>query len=726
MTFILFFNTWIHEASGARMVSLGELETKVTAAPRVLVAAAELDRQAGLMEREQAVSGWKVFGSLGTGAFEEAKDVNVKWQYNRAFAKMGLRYPLLGTHMRERLNILQAETRALESRHKLDLATRISLAELRSQYVNYWSSLRRIELSEGFLEGRERVEKLLAARTAQGFLLDADRQEFITAFELALRNIANARNVGKRAVGVMNLLTGSELDGFVPTRPVLPSPCTDENRLSARLVESNPELSLRRILVDEQVKTSKLGRTGEIDGSLDLAGSASQDYPNGEPGYGIALSLNVQFPAGIRKASEARERASSAAMRKAQLELDQKTGELLLDAKNSLGEYHAAHANLRFAQQRAKAAQESLRETRLRVASLTGDTLEKHQQSLFQKYQTDLDLIDAEAGILHAHAALLQFAPEGCGEPSITSGTLMQNDSAPSRKRVQPHGLSKSHPHPTVAKADEGGATALTQDNPGASLPRPTAVYLWKSQSWLDGSTSCDKATQALDSFGIGRVLVSLNREQIEAALLPEGAKRLGDFLNCARTHGVSVELLLGEPTWILPAFRKDLLHIVDELKHFPFDGLHLDLEPDQLKSADHTREYLLEELIRTLQAVVQVSPWPVGISVHPRYFDTPRFSVRLAPALKTAGISEVVLMIYASEAERIAKRAAPILRAHPDLDFFVAVSVEGGLSPSESFAPQGRVRLFEALNALQSRLKRSNFLGVVIQSWTDLENMEP
>ena len=728
MIFILFSNDWVHVAHGAQMVSLSELEAKVNAAPQVLVAAAELDRQGNLLEREQAVTGWKVFGSVSNGTFQESTDVNVTRQYNQAAAKMGLRFPLLGTRMREQLNILHAESKALESRHKVDLATRISLTELRSQYVNYWDNLRRIELSEGFLEGRERVERWLAARTSQGFLLDADRQEFITAFELAVRNIANAQTIIKRAMGVMNLLTGSDLGEFVPIRPILPPPCTDENRLKSRLIDSSPELLIRRGLVDEQRNALKLGRKGEIDGSLDLAGSGSLDYPDVEPGYGLALSLNVQFPAGIRKAGEARQRASLAALRKAQLELDQKTGELLLDAVSSLGEYHAAHANLRFAHQRAKAAQESLREARLRAGSLPGDTLEKLQQSRFQNYQTGLDSVDAEARMLQAHAALLQFDPEGCGEPSMTPRLQTQNDWALSKNSAQSNGRSESYPHLTTqgAKSAEGRAFTQSSGSGMSSQLRPTAVYLWKSQPWLDGSITCDAGRQALDSLGIGKVLISLNKQQIEAALLPEGAKRLRDFLNCARIHGLSVELLLGEPTWILPAFRKDLLRIIDELKNFPFDGLHLDLEPDQLNTKEYSREYLLEQLIQTLQAVVQVSPWPVGFSVHPRYFDTHHFRVRLAPALEAARVSEVVLMIYASDAEKVAKRAAPILKAHPGLRFSVAVSVEADLSPSESFATQGRSRLDEALDTLRSRLRRSNFLGIMIQSWTDLENMEP
>jgi hypothetical protein len=91
----------------------------------------------------------------------------------------------------------------------------------------------------------------------------------------------------------------------------------DEGRLKAGILDGNPELVLLRGRVDEELGALRLGYRSDIDASLDLAGSGSIDYPQGQPGYGVSISLNVQIPAGLQKAGEAGRRASQSGLKKA-------------------------------------------------------------------------------------------------------------------------------------------------------------------------------------------------------------------------------------------------------------------------------------------------------------------------------------------------------------------------------------------------------------------------
>jgi len=134
-------------AAAPRAISLPELEQQVQDAPQVLVAAAELEQSLSQLETEQAVSGWKVFGGVGGGRYQEAVDDSTTRDYNRGSIRTGLRYPLLGTRQKEQVNMLKAEARTWESRQKIELARRISLNALRGHYINYWAASRRIELS---------------------------------------------------------------------------------------------------------------------------------------------------------------------------------------------------------------------------------------------------------------------------------------------------------------------------------------------------------------------------------------------------------------------------------------------------------------------------------------------------------------------------------------------------------------------------------------------------
>jgi len=720
---------WIGATFGGSKISLAELEERIDASPQVLAAVAELECQINLYEREQALSGWKVIAGVSNGTYRESTDVDRTRDFNQASVRLGLRYPLLGSRAREQLNILRAEARTWESRMRAELTARIGLNALRTHYVDLWAGMRRIQLSEAFLEGRETLEGLLAARTAQGFLLDADRQEFLTAFELALRNIANARGLRQRAFAVIDLLTRSDLSALEADAPELATPCLDEARLRARILEGHPELALHRGLVNEQMSSHRLTSGSEIDASLDLAGSASIDYPEGEPGYGLALSFNVQFPAGLAKAGEARRRSDEASLRKARFDLDVKAGQLQADASHALEQYRAAQANLSFARQRVKAARESVRERQLRADHLPGDTLEQLQRSRFQYYQTGMDLIDAEALLLHSQAALLLLEPEGCGE----TATAPPGDLTASVAKDDPlelHWFSWPRKPSRIAHTPPGHAAEIPGPvqgpNARAVQKRSKAVYLWESAPWLYGSLACEAAMKGFSDLDIDRILISMDRRQIDAASKSEGAGRVRELLRCAHGSGVRVELLLGEPTWILPDFRQDMLAIIHSLKDIPFDGLHLDLEPDQLDMDHYSREYLLSELIHTVQAAREVSPWPLGLSVHPRYFDPTAFKVSLGSALEAAGVAEVALMVYIADADKVARRVSPILKENPALHFSVAMSVEPELSPAESFAVQGRAALRKAMDRLAGRLTQKNFGGFVIQSWKHLEAMKP
>jgi hypothetical protein len=338
-----------------------------------------------------------------------------------------------------------------------------------------------------------------------------------------------------------------------------------------------------------------------------------------------------------------------------------------------------------------------------------------------------MDLIDAEVMVFQAQAAVLKLAPEGCAGVVGETGREDPTHSVVTNDPIQMNWLSWSKTisqlGPTPAKA-AGVKPPLAE---GAARPiGRTGVYLWESVPWLDGSMPFEAGVKAMSDFGIGRVLISLNKAQIHAAALTSDGGRLREFLEYARKSGLSVELLLGEPTWILPGFREDLLVIIQKLKHLPFDGLHLDLEPDQLDPKIYSREYLLAELIHTLQAAKEVSPWPVGLSVHPRYFDTRQFKVCFGCALQSMGVSEVVLMIYVADAKKVSSRASGIMKSHPALRFSVAVSVESELSPTESFSSQGRAGFQRAMDGVRKRLNQSNFAGIVIHSWKYLEAMKP
>jgi len=181
------------------------------------------------------------------------------------------------------------------------------------------------------------------------------------------------------------------------------------------------------------------------------------------------------------------------------------------------------------------------------------------------------------------------------------------------------------------------------------------------------------------------------------------------------------VELLLGEPTWVLPQQRAKLLALIDGLRNLPFDALHLDLERGQLEKQQQSSwsEYLLQ----TLRAVRSRSPWPIALTTNYRELRQSDFTARI----HAAGASEIVAMLYVSDVDRVVAIAREILHGPEGLRLSLAQSIEPQLSTHESSYAAGRAGSLARWRELASRLTSvPGFNGIVVQSWEDYQEARP
>jgi len=402
------------QESSQLTLTLQDLEKDFRAAPDVLIAVSELEESLSLLEQKQARSGLKIFGRAGVGAYQEPVTDIINRDYQRARVGLGLLYPLLGSLEQERIDLLKAEALTREKEQEIELISQKSLGTLRNYYINYWGSQRKIELSYIFLENERDVEKILEHRKRAGYLLDADRQEFLSAFALVRRNIANLKTNHNRAFNILRLITKPDLISFRPVSPELQEPCQNIAKLKSIVIDTHPEINLLRKQVEEQLKLQQMIRNSDIKAQVTLTGDASSDFPSMQPGYGLAMHINVQLPANIKKAGAAQKKVTQTTLKKVQRKLDLKSATLLQEAEEALDLFQASSENVHFATQRLRAGAESVRENLLRSAYLEGDTLEKLQQSRYSYYQSAMDYIDAEMNKLQAQAKLLQFSSDGC------------------------------------------------------------------------------------------------------------------------------------------------------------------------------------------------------------------------------------------------------------------------------------------------------------------------
>ena len=698
----------------ATVVPLEELEAFVSNAPEILVAAAELEETLYRLEQEQALSGLKINASAGGGHFREAITDHRVRNYDRARVSLGLHYPLLGTLARERINVLKAEGRTWESRQRIKIIRLKSLQALRSQYILLWGSQQKLKLCKAFLTDEHQVDTILQKRKEVGLLLEADRGEFMTAFFLVRRDAANLIAIERRALKNIRMLTHEYAETIIASTPSLPFPCLDENVLRAAVIDRHPELILLRGLIEEQLGVISLSHHSDIQANVSMIGNGDIDYPSEQEGYGLSVQFNMDLPWEFAKAERAQKNAEQASLKKLQYKLDMVSAQLLIDAEDYLQRYYAALENKRFAAQRAKTALETVRERSLRQAHIPGDVFEQLQASRFAYYRTAMDYVDSEIIELQSRVRLLAFHEEG----ARTQETAMQFDSVINENFLKPLW--------SQTKTDLENEIPVLQcnyRNKHTIQMEGYGVYVWNSRKMFELAQAGEGFWEKIKEDKINRILLSFDARQLKELAQPMGEKRLRSFILKAKDWRISIGLLLGEPTWILPAYRENLLQIINKVQGMGVDLIHLDLEPNQLEDTKLPIQYLLAQLLRTVQVVSRITPLPLEIDLHPRYLDAKANKFCFGCGLENLDSVGVTLMVYVKNPHRVADIVQSIMDEYPKISFSIAQSVEPLLSKKESYADVSKQDFHDALTELND-LTNNRLQSIYIQSWQDYMDM--
>lgn len=243
-------------------------------------------------------------------------------------------------------------------------------------------------------------------------------------------------------------------------------------------------------------------------------------------------------------------------------------------------------------------------------------------------------------------------------------------------------------------------------------------AYVWDSRGLLDPSQRSSHL-QALQSQGIQRLMVGLTHQQIAQG--SSTALALRELLTAARHRHQRVSLLLGDPDWLRPEKRPKLLALIRGYRQLHFDGLHLDLEVEQLGWPVPAAR--VHQWLQTVREVQRISPWPISLSSHPRWFETPPPGISEANwpcvpcGLET--VETITLMIYQRPAERMLARSTAIAQQWPRIRFRVAQSVEPQLSRQESWHGTTAEDLQRQVSIWRPVLNAAGINGIDWQDWT-------
>lgn len=690
-------------------ISLPELEAQFADADEVQMARADLEAAGAMLAAQQKEQGLKLFAGANAGATTDTSLAGSEKHYTTYDIRAGLRYPILGRAAMEEDGVAEAAIAVKEKEHHLRLVRLQGLSLLRRSYLEYWANQEKLHLTQHFLAGEAQQAALLTKRLHAGFLLKADYLEFLSAFDLARRNQAHFRAHSQSRLHILQRL-GHASGAFLALSPTLPSPCLDKDRLQTIVLAEHPSINALQNRLAGFEEQAELAAKNQLKANVDLYSATGNDDSRNAPEYTIGAGIAVELPASsLLNHKRPAEVAAQAKVQRCRHELALEKDSLRQQAEEALALFEASSHDLALAVQRLNASGEAVRERLLRIA-MEGDSLEKLQQSRYGYYQVALDAIDARVRRWQHQVTLLEYAParqERADHPGLVAQTPVPDASL---LIGQPPSDQTSRTH------------ALTD----TGKPLTRGLYVWQSQRFIKRTQAKPGLVDRLKSAGFRRIFLSLDRGQINSLQKQTPRKHFANWLNQMHAQGLEISLLLGESRWILPRHRPALLGILASLHTLPFSGLHLDIEPDQLTPSDKQNVDLANEWLATVAAAIKKSPWPVGVSLHPRAFNPQDGWPQLGASLHKIGVAEVTLMIYNTNIDKVTAVASPILRATPDLAFSVAQSVEPILTSAESHAGKTQPTFSQAMTNLVSNLQQANFTGILVQDWQSWEAMKP
>jgi len=691
--------------------SLEELERKSGDGPQVLEALAASARDSYLeqLEGQRAGGKWFLNGSIGYSDEPQYDTSENSIHYTKFSVSAGLSFPLFGTWDKLKINRLNAELKAADSKYRAQILRTHNINALRKAYAILWIESQKIKLAQAFLANRSYVASYLSERKGKSLILPSDYLEFMAGYEMAKKDIAVSNLHMVQAMQIIRMDTGENWPMpaavMMPTLPSFKDVSAD--------IDSNPSVVMKREAIKKYEKIADVSRWIDNEGRVNFGLNAGKDIP-GDFGTGVYASIALTGPLKEIGREDKARLAAKSDLERAKHEENYTAMGIEGEAEEALAMAAYASANIGAQYARLKSIAENVRENYARHGTIAGDTFEKLQRSRYQYYRVAMDMLDSQLILLQSGADMLAAAyPQGReGEPRVREYVVdgrFINSVISQKWFVSSEKLS---PYARIGAAE------------AVECRMPEYAYVWDAEPFLDAQKR-GGITAELHARGITDIFISFTAKQLALIETPDGAQKLAELLKSAGGLGIKFELTLADPAWLLPEHRHEMVSVIKSMSRFKFSGIHLDLEPDQVAGAESMREKLAMMLADSVKAAGRSTSLPVSFSVHPRYLEG-SLGRTLDKGLNGAKISCIVPMIYTSDAAAAVSKLSAIMTSHPKYKFILAQSVEKTLPQTESYFSSGLPGFKKSVSAIEARLgSMPGFKGIAVQSWEDYKRLE-
>lgn len=274
-----------------------------------------------------------------------------------------------------------------------------------------------------------------------------------------------------------------------------------------------------------------------------------------------------------------------------------------------------------------------------------------------------------------------------------------------------------------------GNAPPASQNAHNESNPPALtyAVFAWNAgdviSRWKAGSLWTFAATIHVNDFMLGFTDADIAKYSRQP-----GTAQINAMIAEGKRHGIAFDLLLGDPSWIVPSGIPTLERILHRLRAVHFAGVNLDLEPNEVTGMPIRT--IIMDLADAMQRYVAVSPWPVTLDANWIYMnDGNKFNggICYPCGLEAAGVKRIALLVYISDPKTVYGVSAPILKHYPNFTFTIAQSVEppSVLPKQDSYWHDGFTAFYAAMQTLDTKMRAgTNYTGLDVESLQYLETM--
>ncbi|WP_417547714.1 hypothetical protein [Marinobacter segnicrescens] len=661
-------------------VTLESLLADMTDSAEVRVQEAEQERLAIEHQYRIEERGWSVFGGADVGHFRELQPDGNRDDYTGFGASVGLRYPLLGTLDERERAVNDARLALTEKTYETRLRRSTQRFQLRQSYTDWWHAQAVTQWCEPWRTIAREELASARERARQQALRTSELKWLEQSWDRVTRSCGRSEQYQSQLRERTARLAGAALSVLdQPQRPEL-------TRHPAPLVQwtdalnSHPAVIARLQSMETAARNRDHHWSDRVDSSFTIAQRLDRRTDTAGTGSGLVAGVTFEVPLAALTGPDPGSPDSAryrAARERHRAELDQWRGYLadnLLRYREALDEVSEAVDQLTLARRLTLE-----RRQRLSVDSEAGYMAMRTAR--IEEAEAHLNLYRAWRGASQERAGLLQVAEHSDNQADLLG--------------------SETVTWPT------GGGDARESTDP------IKAVYVWDSRSLLGEAGPRKLHLRALANNGFNRLYLGLDSDQVTRP--SELLKPLEALISEAQSQGIRVDLLLGDPLWLTDEHRADLMVLIQRLSILPFAGLHLDLEVEQLGWP--VPEQRLQQWLRTVGEATEVSPWPVTLVSHHRWFSDTADPITCVPCqLPDIGVREVSLMIYTTRTGRSVELMDRSQQLWPRLTFRLVQSVEAALPDSQSWHGQTTKTLSDVEQSLVSE-------GIHNIEWQDWRN---